>query len=93
MRTISNHCAKCHEKWVIKPTKNLYSRSQHLASFHLATSVHVVHVGDQDEMIQEVNTFILAVNSKLIISHLSRKYDACKKSMIIPHSGGNDRTT
>jgi hypothetical protein len=35
-------------------------------SFHLAASAHVisVEVDDPDEMIPEVNTFILAVNSK-----------------------------
>jgi hypothetical protein len=45
-------------------------------SFHLAASAHVisVEVGDPDEMTQEVNTFILAVNSKLILSHQGREY-------------------
>jgi hypothetical protein len=53
-----------------------------ILSFHLAASVYVisVEVGDLDEMIWEVNTFILAVNSKLIISHRGREYyDSYKK--------------
>jgi hypothetical protein len=33
-----------------------------------------VEVSDLDEMTQEVNTFILAVNSKFIISHWGREY-------------------
>jgi hypothetical protein len=42
-------------------------------------------------MTWEVNTFILAVNSKLIISHGGREhYDGYTKMMIIRHSGGND---
>jgi hypothetical protein len=45
--------------------------------FHLAASVEV---GDLDEMTWEVNTFILAVNSKLIISHRGKEYyDRYKK--------------
>jgi hypothetical protein len=51
-------------------------------SFHLAASTHVisVEVGDPDEMTQEVNMFILAVNSKLTIPHQGREYyDRYKK--------------
>jgi hypothetical protein len=63
MCTISNHSAKCHEKWVIDPTKKTK------LSFPLAASVHVisVEVSDRYEMTREVNMFIPAVNSKLIV--------------------------
>jgi hypothetical protein len=46
-------------------------------TFYLAASAHVisVQVGDPDEMTQEVNMFILAVNSKLIKSHWGREYN------------------
>jgi hypothetical protein len=65
-------------------------------SFHLVASAQVifVEVGNPDEMTLEVNTFILAVNSKSIISHRGREYyDGYKKIMIIRHSGGNDGYT
>jgi hypothetical protein len=55
--------------------------------------VHVVsvEVGDPDEMTPEVNIFILAVNSKLIISQWGREYyDRYKKMMIIRHGGVNN---
>jgi hypothetical protein len=70
MCNISNHSNKCHEKWVIDPTKNLFLKIKTL-SFHLAASMHVISaaVGNPHEMTWEVNMFILAVNSKLIISH------------------------
>jgi hypothetical protein len=51
-------------------------------SFHLSASTHVVsvEVGDPVEMTWKVNTFMLVVNSKLIISHLGREYyDRYKK--------------
>jgi hypothetical protein len=51
-------------------------------SFYLAASTNVISVKicDLDEMTREVNTFILAVNSKLIISHRGREYyDGYKK--------------
>jgi hypothetical protein len=50
-----------------------------------------VEVGDPDEMTQEVNMFIRAVNSKLIISHQGREIlRQIQIMMIIGHSGGNN---
>jgi hypothetical protein len=63
-------------------------------NFRLAASADVVSVEvvNLDEMTWGLNTFILAVNSKLIISHEGREYyNGYKKMIIIHHNGGNNR--
>jgi hypothetical protein len=50
MCTVSNHSAKCHEKWVIDLTKNLIE----VTTVELASILSLsVEVGDPDEMTRE----------------------------------------